>query len=252
VKLTHGPLPQDSVFDPALSSPVCQSVSGSSQGVECTMDLGPGESKQVNVAYHVKNSLSCLLARALQTAKTTVNRITGSAADQQVQASVSCNVSAASSSGSIGAGGAGTLAGGVGSTGTVAGAGNSAGTQASAGDTAGTTGASSGGNLNGYNGTGIGGTGANGQLANSFLAGGTDYVYQSSASRGTQLLPQTGVQREYYSNQFSKLNLFSYVTSSNSDVSGLPVTSAASILLVGAIVSVVLLRAFFGISKCKT
>jgi hypothetical protein len=30
------------------------------------------------------------------------------------------------------------------------------------------------------------------------------------------------------------------------------VTSAASILLVGAIVSVVLLRAFFGISKCKT
>ncbi len=105
VVLEHGPLPSGAVFDPSRSTQGCTQVGSS---VQCTTDLQAGESKAFTLAYKVQNSVSCALAKALQTAKSSVNGITGSATSG-VSTSITCSMkteataaSASSASASLG------------------------------------------------------------------------------------------------------------------------------------------------------
>lgn len=87
---SHGPLPFGATFDPSRSSAGCVQVG---QEVQCTVDLGVGESKSFQLSYKVNNSVSCAIARALQTVK----NISGSSANG-VTTAVSCTMKTVTSS----------------------------------------------------------------------------------------------------------------------------------------------------------
>ncbi len=112
IKIYHGPLPFGSIFDPTRSSKECAQVGTS---VECTTDLAAGQSKPLTLAYKVNNSMSCLMAKALQSAKTVVGQVTGKTASgstEPVSVTVSCTMQTVSASGS--GNGLDTAAGGAG------------------------------------------------------------------------------------------------------------------------------------------
>lgn len=101
---SHGPLPNGAVFDPSRSSKDCVQVG---TAVQCKTDLQPGESKNFEMAYKVNNSLSCAIARVLQTVK---NITVGSS--QGVVTTVNCSMKTESgTAGQTGANGLGSGAG---------------------------------------------------------------------------------------------------------------------------------------------
>lgn len=101
---SHGPLPNGAIFDPSRSSKACLQVGAT---VQCTTDLQLGESKNFEMAYKVNNSLSCAIARVLQSVK---NITVGS--PQGVVTSVNCSMKTESgTAGQLGANGAGSQAG---------------------------------------------------------------------------------------------------------------------------------------------
>lgn len=87
---SHGPLPFGATFDPTRSSSTCMQVG---QEVQCTIDLLPGEQKNVEIAYKVNNSVSCAIARVLQKVK----NLTG-VGTNTVSTSVSCTMKTVSDS----------------------------------------------------------------------------------------------------------------------------------------------------------
>ncbi len=98
---SHGPLPNGAVFDPTRSSKECVQVG---TAVQCMTDLQPGESKNFEMAYKVNNSLSCAIARVLQSVK---NITVGSS--QGVVTTVNCSLKTESSTaGQTGANGLGS------------------------------------------------------------------------------------------------------------------------------------------------
>lgn len=114
---SHGPLPNGAVFDPSRSSKECTQVGAA---VQCKTDLQPGESKNFEMAYKVNNSLSCAIARVLQTVK---NITVGSS--QGVVTTVNCSIKTESgTAGQSGANGLGSSAGnGANTSGTLSGTG---------------------------------------------------------------------------------------------------------------------------------
>lgn len=117
---SHGPLPNGAIFDPSRSSKECTQVGAA---VQCKTDLQPGESKNFEMAYKVNNSLSCAIARVLQTVK---NITVGSS--QGVVTTVNCSIKTESgAAGQSGANGLGLSAGnGANTSGALSGTGMSA------------------------------------------------------------------------------------------------------------------------------
>ncbi len=74
VVITHGPLSSGAVFDSGRSTPGCTQVG---TFVECRLDLQPQGQTTLTLVYTMNNALSCAVARALQTAKSTVSGLTG-------------------------------------------------------------------------------------------------------------------------------------------------------------------------------
>lgn len=75
VKVVHGPLPYHLTFDPARSSTECYQ---NQKNVECMVDIGPNQTKDLAVIYKAMSSFSCTSARFLQTAKATTATTTDS------------------------------------------------------------------------------------------------------------------------------------------------------------------------------
>ncbi|MFA5800274.1 MAG: hypothetical protein WC840_04930 [Candidatus Peribacteraceae bacterium] len=211
VKISHGPLPQNSTFDPLRSSPGCVSMGGS---VECTVNLGPNESKPMSVAYQVKSSISCLLARALQSAKVVVNGVTGTATgSQQVTITVSCSMQK---------GGALPRSTGQAAQGSVPGA------QGTAGGTAG-----------GMNGVGW----ADGRQ------GTNEYPVIGNKSTGRERLPRTGIVTDYFSPVGGKSDFTLISQPTAPQDAGLGVIPLASFGLVITLVVVLLTRGLYRLGK---
>lgn len=98
VVTSHGPVPSGAQFDPSRSSQGCTQVGTT---VECVTDLSAGESKQFSLAYKMKDSVSCALARSLQTAKATVSGTSSTGLSTDVTCSME-TVTAVASSASAG------------------------------------------------------------------------------------------------------------------------------------------------------
>lgn len=211
VKISHGPLPRDSQFDPTRSSPGCVSMGG---GVECTVNLGPNESKPVSIAYQVKSSISCLLARALQSAKAAVNGVTGTATGSaQVTTAVSCSMQKG-----------GALQGSAGQ----AAQGSGPGAEGTAGGTA-----------DGMNGVGwaYGRQGTNG------------YPVIGNKSTGRERLPRTGAAADYFSPVESKSDFVLMSPPATAQDAGLGVIPPVSFGLVITLVVVLLTRGLYRLGK---
>jgi len=182
--------------------------------VECTVNLGPNESKPMSVAYQVKSSISCLLARSLQSAKAAVNGVTGTATgSQQVTTTVSCSMQ----KGGAAAGSAGQTA-----------QGSAQGAQGTAGGTAG-----------GMNGVGwaYGRQGTNG------------YPVIGNKSTGRERLPRTGIVTDYFSPVGGKSDFTLISQPPAPQDAGLGVIPLASFGLVITLVVVLLTRGLYQLGK---
>lgn len=66
IMVTHGPVPQNVVFDTSRSTPGCYQ---NGSDVICFVDLVPGESKQLMLSYAASSFTSCTTNKALQVVK---------------------------------------------------------------------------------------------------------------------------------------------------------------------------------------
>lgn len=89
IKISHGPLPFGAEFLAQKSDKNCFL---NSKTVECTLDLGPGASKDLSLMYKAGGSMSCSFARLLEKAKVTLNSLTGSTNANSVVTSVTCRM----------------------------------------------------------------------------------------------------------------------------------------------------------------
>lgn len=204
---SHGPLPSAATFDPARSSKECVQVGTE---VQCATDLQPGETKNFKMVYKVNNSVSCAIARALQSVK---NITVGSPSN--VVMSVNCTMKTESKQSGIS---------------------SSVGTSLTSGNTA------SGTYVTGTSGTGMASSGTGAAFAGTSV---TDITKAQDAGKTTKggkgykqpSIPRTGATDTFFQAVVTQDVLTEFTPNTDADVSSVT-------LFVGVFFSAVLCAAF--------